>query len=137
MTRTKALRLVCSNADVVGRRKLELDKFLGQYGIEICLLKETHLRSREIFRMANYVCHRTDRLIEGDGTAILIRRVVDHYTVHIQGLKHPNTAAIQAMLVTKTVKILAVYISRPPILYFLRICMPDLAAVLPFSWWMN
>ena len=64
-TRTKALRLVCWNVDGVRGRNQELDHFLGQYGIDICLLTETHLRSGVVFRMAKCVCHRNDRLTEG------------------------------------------------------------------------
>jgi exonuclease III len=67
----KALRLACWNADGVRGRKLELEHFLSQHGVDICLLTETHLRERDVFRLANYVCHRTDRLTEGGGTAIL------------------------------------------------------------------
>jgi hypothetical protein len=44
--------LACWNAEGVRGRKLELDHFLGQYGIDICLLAETHLRSGEDFRLA-------------------------------------------------------------------------------------
>jgi hypothetical protein len=43
----KALRLACWNADGVRGRKLELERFLGQHGVDICLLTETHLRERE------------------------------------------------------------------------------------------
>jgi hypothetical protein len=70
----KALRLACWNADGVRGRKQELDHFLGQHGTDICLLTVTHLRSDEVFRLANYVCHRNNRLTEGGGTAILVRR---------------------------------------------------------------
>jgi len=35
---SKALRLACWNADGVRGRKQEMDIFLGQHGIDICLL---------------------------------------------------------------------------------------------------
>jgi exonuclease III len=108
---TKALRLACWNADSVRGRKQELDHFLGQHGIDICLLAETHLRSREVFRLENYVCHRNDRLNEGGGTAILVRRCIVHHAVPVQGLQHLEATAIQVMLVAKPVKILAAYLS--------------------------
>jgi len=57
----KALRLACWNADGVRRRKLELERFLSQHGVDICLLSETLLNPGQAFRLANYVCHRTDR----------------------------------------------------------------------------
>lgn len=67
---------------------MELDHFQGQHGIDINLLAEKHLRSVEAFRVANYVCHSTDRLTKGVGTAILVRHDNDHYAVPVQGLKH-------------------------------------------------
>ena len=77
--RTKPLQLACWNDDGVRCRKLELDHFLVQNAVDICLLTETHLRSGEAFRMANYICDRTDRLTEGGATVILVRRGRDHY----------------------------------------------------------
>jgi len=52
---TEALRFACWNADIVRSRKQELNHFLRQHGSDIRLLTETHLRSSEVFRMANYV----------------------------------------------------------------------------------
>ena len=52
--RGKALRLACWNADIVRGRKLELEHFLNQHGVDIYLLSETFLPG------ANYICHRTD-----------------------------------------------------------------------------
>ena len=59
--RYKALRLACWNADGVRGRKLELEHFLSKHGVEIFLLSETFLNPDQAFRLANYVCHRTDR----------------------------------------------------------------------------
>jgi len=42
--RCKAVRLACWNADGVRRRKLELEHFLSQDGVDICLLNETFLK---------------------------------------------------------------------------------------------
>ena len=41
--RGKALRLACWNADGVRGRKLELEHFRSQHGVDICLLSETFL----------------------------------------------------------------------------------------------
>jgi hypothetical protein len=40
-------------------RKLELEHFLSQHGVEICLLREVILNHCQGFRFANYFCHRT------------------------------------------------------------------------------
>jgi exonuclease III len=108
---TKALLLACWNADGVRGRKQELDNFLGQHGIDICLLTETHLRSGDVFRLAKHVCHRNDQLTEGGETAFLVRGGIDHHAVPAQGLQHLEANAIQITLPNKPVKILAVYLS--------------------------
>jgi len=84
--RGKALRLACWNADGVRGRKLELEQFLSQHIVDICLLSETFLNSGQAFRLATYVCHRTDRPTAGSGTAILVRRGITHHSVPVPGL---------------------------------------------------
>ena len=59
--RGKTLRLACWNVDCVRGKKLEMEHFLGQHGVDICLLSETFLNPGEAFRLANYVSHRTDQ----------------------------------------------------------------------------
>jgi exonuclease III len=86
MTRNEALLLASWNPKGVRGRMLELDHLLKQHGIDICLLTDTHLRSDEAFRRANYVCHHTDLITEGGETAILFRRGIFHYAVPVQGL---------------------------------------------------
>lgn len=61
--------------------------------------------------MANYVCHRTDRLTEGGRTTILVLRGTDHYSLPVQGLRHLEATAIYVVMGSKPVKILAVYLS--------------------------
>ena len=63
--RNKVLRLACWNADGVRGRKLELEHFRNQHGVDICLLSETFLKPGQAFLLANYVSHRTDRMIAG------------------------------------------------------------------------
>jgi hypothetical protein len=84
--RCKDLRLACWNANGVRGRKLELEHFLSQHGVDICLLSETFLKPGQAFRVANYVCHRKDRLTAGGGTAILVGRGIVHHLVPVPGL---------------------------------------------------
>ena len=56
----KFLRLACLNAYGVRDRKLELEHYLWQNGVDICLLSETFLNPKQPFPFANYVCLRTD-----------------------------------------------------------------------------
>jgi hypothetical protein len=93
-------------ASGVRGRKLELKQFLSEHGVDICLLNETHLKSDQALRFANYVCHRTDRPIRGGGTAILVRRGIDHYAVPVSGLQLEATA-ILLLCATRPVKLVA------------------------------
>jgi len=92
-------------------RKLELEHFLSQHCVDICLLSETFLNSGQAFRLANYVCHRTDRPSATDGTAILVRRGIVHHSVPVPGLNHVEANAIQVIMTGRPVKILAAYLS--------------------------
>jgi len=112
--RCKTLRLACWNADGVRGRKLELEHILGQHGVDICLLSVTFLNPGQAFRLANYVCHRTDRSTTGGGTAILIRRGIVHHSVPVPGLNHLEATAIQVTLAGKPVLILVAYLSPSP-----------------------
>jgi len=60
---------------------------------------------------AGKLCNRNDRLTEGDGKAILVRRGRLHHAVPVQCLQHLESTAIQVMLAKKPVKILAAYLS--------------------------
>jgi len=103
----KALRLACWNADGVRGRNLELEHFLSQHGVDICLLCETFLNSGQAFRLANYVCNRTDRPSAGGGTANLVRRGIVHHSVPVPSLTHLEATAIQVIMAGRPVKILA------------------------------
>jgi len=105
--RCKALRFACWNADGVWDRKLELEHFLSQHGVDICFLSETFLNPVQGFRFANYVCHRTDRPTAGGGTAILFRRGIVHHSMPVPVLTHLEAKAIQVTLAGKPVLILA------------------------------
>ena len=100
----KTLRLACWNGDRVRSRKLELEHFLSQHGVDICILSETFLNPSQAFQLADYVCHSTDRPTAGGGsTAILVRRGI----VPVPGLTHFEATAIEVTLAGKPLLILA------------------------------
>ena len=109
--RCKALRLACWNADGLRGRKLELEHFLGQHGVDIRLLSEAFLKPVQAFRLVNYVCHHTDRPTAGGGKGILERRGIVHHSVPVPGLTHLEATAVQVTLTGRPVKILATYLS--------------------------
>jgi hypothetical protein len=92
-------------------RKLKLEHFVNEQGVDICLLIEIFLHLGQAFRHANYVCHPTDRPKAGSGTAILVRRDLVHHSVPVPCLTHLEATATQIMLDGRTVEILADYLS--------------------------
>jgi len=58
----------------------------SQHVVDIYLLSETFLNSGQAFRLANYVCHRTDRPTAGVGTATLVLNGITHHSVPVLGL---------------------------------------------------
>ena len=67
---------------------------------------ELFLKRVQAFRLANYFCHRTERLTAGGGTAILVRLVIVHHSLAIPGLTHLVATAVQTILAGKQEKIL-------------------------------
>jgi hypothetical protein len=102
--RGKALQLAYWNADGVYGRKLELEQFLREHGIDICHLNETRLESCRALSFMNYVCHQLDRPTRGGGTVIDVRRGIDQYAVPILSLQHLEATAIHLVLATRPVK---------------------------------
>jgi hypothetical protein len=88
-----------------------MEHFLNQHGVNICLLNETFLNPDQDFRLANFVCHSTDRTTAGGGTAILVRRGIVDHSMPVPGLTHLEATAIQVTIAGRPVKILAVYLS--------------------------
>ena len=63
--RANALSVASWNADEVRCRKPELEYFLNQHGVDICLLSETLLNIFRPSGLAKYVGHRRGRLTAG------------------------------------------------------------------------
>jgi hypothetical protein len=103
------LRLARWNGDGVRGRKLELEQFLSEHGVDICLLNETELEAGRPLRFANYVCHRMDRTTLDGGTAILVHKGTDHYAVPVLGLQYLEATAVHLVLATRPVKLVSAY----------------------------
>lgn len=68
------------NCQGVQNKKLELQKFLEEYNIDVMLLSETFLKPGSRLAIANYKTYRNDRLLQpGGGTAILIKQNIEHH----------------------------------------------------------
>ncbi|GLV34057.1 hypothetical protein CBL_05077 [Carabus blaptoides fortunei] len=80
-TNTKpTLKIAFLNANGVDKQKLELEAFAQHHKLDAILLNETHLRAGNRLKMANYASYRNDRQRgPGGGTAILVKRSINHY----------------------------------------------------------
>ncbi|GFV12845.1 putative RNA-directed DNA polymerase from transposon X-element [Trichonephila clavipes] len=75
---------LCSwNANGLLRKIAELRIFIEKHSPDIFLIQETHLRPSHNFNIANYTCHRNDRISDGPrtagGTLILVKNSLKHY----------------------------------------------------------
>ena len=80
-TKRKAVPLDRRNEERLQGRKVELEHFLYQHEVDICFLSESFRNPGQAFRLASYVCHRTDRKIAGGGTATPVRRGLVQHSV--------------------------------------------------------
>ncbi|GFX91422.1 probable RNA-directed DNA polymerase from transposon X-element [Trichonephila clavipes] len=89
---------LCSwNANGLLRRNAELRIFIEKHSPDIFLIQETHLRPSHNFNIANYTCHRNDRISDGSRTAgrtlILVKNSLKHYclpTLPLRALEATN-----------------------------------------------
>ena len=92
-----------------------MEHFLGQHGVDICLLSETILKPGQAFRLVNYVCHHTERPTTGGRHSHLGPPWDSPPLSARSGSDHLEATAIQVTLAGKPVLILAAYLppSRP------------------------
>jgi len=88
-----------------------MEHFLSQQGFDVCPVSETFLNPGQAIRLANYICHRTERTTTGRGTTILVRRGIVQHSVPVPGLNHLEATTIQITLADKAVLIIAANIS--------------------------
>ena len=110
MERLTSLCLAGWNADIVRGRKLEMEHFLSQHGVDICLLSETFLNPEKPFRLANCLPPHRQTNIRGD-TTILVRRGIVHHSVPVPGLTHLEATGIQVTLAVRPLIVLVAYLS--------------------------
>lgn len=69
------------NANGISQHKLELETFLNRYNIDIMLISETHLTTKNNFKMHGFKIYDTKHPEDKPrgGTAILIKNRIKHY----------------------------------------------------------
>ncbi|GLV38541.1 hypothetical protein CBL_05103 [Carabus blaptoides fortunei] len=108
------LRLAFFNANGVNRQKHEVTEFLKEHDLDVMLINETDPQTSDRLKFANYTIYRSDwQHGPGGGTAILIKRSLTNYEVHIQNLTNPEATAIEVEISnTRRLRLVAVY--NPP-----------------------
>jgi hypothetical protein len=99
----KVFRLAYWNADGVRGRKLELEQFFCDYGVDVCLLNETYLTPGRALSFEDYVCRGKDRPTQRGSTTILVRMGINHYPVTVLSLQQLEATAIHLVLATRKV----------------------------------
>jgi hypothetical protein len=90
---------------------LELELFLSEHGVDICLLNETHLVAKRALRFVNYLFNRTDRHTPGGGTAIPVHKGIDQCAVPVSELQYLEATPTYVILATRPVKLVWAYLA--------------------------
>lgn len=110
---TQYIKIGTWNCRGVRAQKEELIKFLCTNQIDIILWQETLLKAADIFKIPNYIIHRTDRENgRGGDTAILTKRNIKYSPGPI--IDTPNLEATSGVINIDNQKLTICFIYRPP-----------------------
>ena len=89
------LRIIAWNANGLSNKLQEFREFVTRFQVDVALVSETHLKPSHRANVANFKCHRNDRLTgRGGGTAIYVKNNLDHYEVPLPVLEIETTAIV-------------------------------------------
>lgn len=109
-----ALKIAYWNAQSLLQKKLELQNFMYQHNIDIMLVGETYLKPTKNLKIANYTCHRNDRIDnQGGGTAIYMKNNLNHCQLPRFKLTDLEANGIKIQTKAGTLKVVAAY--YPPL----------------------
>lgn len=78
-----AINILEWNANGILQHRLELEQFLNTNAIDIALISETHLTSKNCLKIRNYTCYQNNNTNDRPqgGTAILIQKRIKHHAI--------------------------------------------------------
>lgn len=83
------------NANGIIPKRNELEEFIHRQELDLIAVNETHLNPCNQLNLANFYTYRNDRDGEGGGTAIIIRRNIQHYEEgKMEGMHHLEANSI-------------------------------------------
>jgi hypothetical protein len=97
----KTIWLDCWKTDGACSKKLELEEFFSEHGVNISLINETHLESGRAQKFANYIYQRTDSPTVERGTTILVHRGTGNYSDPVSALDHLKATPIHPAFATR------------------------------------
>ena len=87
-TSGRSLTIMAFNADRIMGQVHELEKILYERNIDILLLNETRLKTKDKFKIQNYYTYRDDRKdAPKGGTVICVRKEIGHRLATIPNLQ--------------------------------------------------
>lgn len=94
----KQIKIIALNINslISNQKRANLLQLTKKLNPDIILLGETKLNSRHKISYTQFTIHRTDRknVIQGGGTAILIKNTIDHKVIHLTDCE--NNKVIEA-----------------------------------------
>jgi hypothetical protein len=105
------IKIVQWNANGISKHKLELEMFLSTNNIDVMLISETHLTSRNRFKIYGYTCyanHHPDDKSCG-GTAILVKNRIRHNSLPNLQTRYFQYTAIKITEFNPHITLAAVY----------------------------
>lgn len=105
------LKIVQWNANGVSQHKLEIETFLNRHSIDIMLISETHLTSKNNFKIYGYKIYDTKHPEDKSrgGTAILIKNRIRHYQLDSISEKNIQATSIAVIEWNRTLNISSIY----------------------------
>ena len=90
------LKLVLWNANGLAQHTEEVTNYVQNQQVDIMLISETHFTTRSYFKIPNYAIYDTQHPdgTERGGTAILIKKGINHYLHGHYNLEHLQATSI-------------------------------------------
>lgn len=108
----KNLKILSWNAAGIENKKHEFLDLIEEKNIDIFLIQETFLKPCKKFGIANYIIHRTDRLIgRGGGTLIGVKKEIKHNRINNLDTKEIENTAIEIKMDGYNYTIISAYLS--------------------------
>lgn len=105
------LRIATWNANGIQNRKYELEVFLKEQHIDVCLLSETHSTKQSYLKIHGYQIYQTihpDNQARG-GTAVIIKNHIKHHEMQQYQSKETQLTVVEIISAKQRLQVAAIY----------------------------